>query len=241
MTSATLDARIHALCSEAARSVAGTPLVEAVDAIVRRLDEPLRVAIAGRVKAGKSTLLNALVGERLAATGAGETTRLVSRYREGIGYSVRAVLRAGGERELRFDRSSGQLDIALDGLAEADIERLDVEWPSSALRELTLIDTPGLASIDGTASIRTREFLGLEDDDSHSEADAVLYLMRHLHPLDAEFLESFQDPSIASASPVNAIAVLSRADEVGAGRLDAMASADRIAARYRTDARVRSM
>ena len=39
-----------------------------------RLDEPLRVAIAGKVKAGKSTLLNALVGEQVAPTDAGECT-----------------------------------------------------------------------------------------------------------------------------------------------------------------------
>jgi ribosome biogenesis GTPase len=37
---------------------------------LRRFDEPLRVAIAGKVKAGKSTLLNALVGAELMATNA---------------------------------------------------------------------------------------------------------------------------------------------------------------------------
>ena len=50
---------------------------------LRRLDEPLRVAIAGKVKAGKSTLLNALVGEQVAPTDAGECTRVVTWYRDG--------------------------------------------------------------------------------------------------------------------------------------------------------------
>jgi ATPase subunit of ABC transporter with duplicated ATPase domains len=45
-----------------------------------RLDRPLRLAFAGRVKAGKSTLLNALIGEELAPTDAGECTRLVTWY-----------------------------------------------------------------------------------------------------------------------------------------------------------------
>ena len=35
-----------------------------------RLDEPLRVALAGSLKAGKSTLLNALVGQDIAPTDA---------------------------------------------------------------------------------------------------------------------------------------------------------------------------
>ena len=46
--------------------------------ICDRADEPLRVAIAGKVKAGKSTLLNALVGDELAPTDAGECTKPVS-------------------------------------------------------------------------------------------------------------------------------------------------------------------
>ena len=50
----------------------------------RRLSEPLRVAIAGKVKAGKSTLLNALVGDLLAPTDEGECTQIVTWYQDGL-------------------------------------------------------------------------------------------------------------------------------------------------------------
>ncbi|SUA48521.1 Predicted GTPase [Nocardia africana] len=49
----------------------------------RRLDQPLRVALAGQLKAGKSTLLNALVGQDIAPTDATECTRMVTWYRHG--------------------------------------------------------------------------------------------------------------------------------------------------------------
>ena len=90
-------------------------------AIVERLQGPMRVAIAGRVKAGKSTLLNALVGERLAPTDAGECTRLISWYRHGIGYRVAATLPSGEQRELSFTRDAGALDIKLGDLSERDV------------------------------------------------------------------------------------------------------------------------
>ncbi|MEZ4569467.1 MAG: hypothetical protein R2849_03915 [Thermomicrobiales bacterium] len=69
----------------------------------------------------------------------------------------------------------------------------------------------------------------------------MLYLMRHMHSRDAEFLEAFFDDSLANTSPVNAIAVLSRADEIGAGRPDALESAARIAERYGRDERIRAL
>lgn len=203
-------------------------------AVVDRLSGPLRVAIAGRVKAGKSTLLNALVGERLAPTDAGECTRIVSRYQRGAGYEVVARMRDGRIEPLGFDRSSGSLDIRLGGLSEADVETIDVSWPTSSLAEITLIDTPGLASINDDNSRRTREFLEA-DTARPSDADAVIYLIRHAHRTDIAFLDAFMDRSVTAASPVNAVAVLSRADEIGGGRLDAMESAARIARRYESD------
>lgn len=232
-------AQVVALGGLAARLTAGTPLRGEVGAIQGRLAGPLRVAIAGRVKAGKSTLLNALVGERLAPTDAGECTRLVTVYREGLGYTVHALLRDGRTEPLAF-RRDGALQVELGRLTVAEIDRLEVAWPSSTLREMTLIDTPGLASIHDENSARTQAFLALGEGRS-SEADAVIYLMRHLHRSDAEFLDAFLDRSVGAVSPVNSVAVLSRADEIGACRLDAMASAGRIAERYRRDDQLRSL
>lgn len=205
-----------------------------------RFDEPLRVAIAGKVKAGKSTLLNALVGERIAPTDAGECTRVVTWYADAAAPGVRMRPRDGGpERPLTLTRRDGALRIDLQGTPVSDVERLLVDWPSQHLRRTNLIDTPGIASLSADTSGRAGEFLVPED--APSPADAVVYLMRHLHAGDVRFLESFHDRGVAHATPVNTIAVLSRADEIGVGRLDALTSARRIARRYRGDEKLRGL
>lgn len=239
-TAEALPERVARLTASVDDLVRGTPFAAEAAAVRERISGPLRVAIAGRVKAGKSTLLNALVGEKLAPTDAGECTRLVTWYRHGPSYQVGARLTSGERRDLQFTRSDGALGIELGGLAETDIEGIDVRWPASPLQQVTLIDTPGLASVNDVNSRRTRDFLEY-DDERPTDADAVIYLMRHLHRTDVEFLDAFMDRSVTAASPVNAVAVLSRADEVGAGRIDAMESAGRIAARYRDDGAVQGL
>ena len=236
-----LATEVRRIAGEALRVARATDQEAAVAGVMRRLDEPLRVAIAGRVKAGKSTLLNALVGERLAATDAGECTRIVTWYRHALGYRVVAELRPEGSRELAFKRRDGALDIDLGGLPLDGIERLEVGWPSQKLVELTLIDTPGLASANEATSERTTQALLDDEADGPGDADAVLYLMRHLHRSDVGFLEAFMDRSVAHASPINAIVVLSRADEIGAARPDALDSARAVAVRYAADGRVREL
>ena len=234
-----LDHQIEHLSQLASQALAGTSAQASVDEARRRLYEPLRVAIAGKVKAGKSTLLNALVSERLAPTDAGECTKIVTWYRDGSTYRVTMHPRAGDPRQLPFAREEGSLNIDLKGMPTADVDHLEVEWPSSALADMTLIDTPGIDSISTHLSDRTHEFLN--PDDGSSPTDAVLYLMRHLHASDVRFLESFHDQEASRPSAINSIGILSRADEIGVGRIDALGSARRIAQRYGSDPKIRRL
>jgi hypothetical protein len=204
-----------------------------------RLGEPLRVAIAGMVKAGKSTLLNAIIGEEIAPTDAGECTKVLVWYRHGATPRITVHLRAGGSRSLPVRRDDGRLVIDFAPTTPDEVERIVVEWPAKRLEDVTLIDTPGIASLSPDISARSAAFLTPES--SPSAADAIIYLTRHMHAADLSFLAAFHDTAVARSRTVNAIAVLSRADEIGAGRIDAMLSARSIAERYRTDGSLRSL
>jgi hypothetical protein len=109
---------------------------------------------------------------------------------------------------------------------------------------MTLIDTPGMDSLSTELSKRSESALGTSDEEEGepraSEADAVVYLMRHVHAADVRFLEAFRDDP-AERRPINTLGVLARADEVGHARPDALESAAKVAGRYRDDPRVKAL
>jgi hypothetical protein len=231
--------RVRGVLGQAVEAYRGTPAEAGLRRQLLRLDGPLRVAVAGQVKAGKSTLLNALVGEEIAATDAGECTRVVTWYRHGRAPRVTAYPGAGEPRQLPVRHEHGRLRIDLRGQDPSGVDRLVVDWPSASLRDTVLIDTPGIASLSGEVSARTTRFL--TPDDGPGDADAVVYLLRHLHAADVRLLESLHDNAFGRGNPLNTIGVLSRADEIGSGRIDALHSARRIAERYRADERLRGL
>jgi len=224
------------------RAIGQARTTEARDRLVEartRLDQPLRVAVAGKVKAGKSTLLNAIIGEELAATDASECTTMVNWYRWGETPQVN-VYPVGRPPEPRpWSRHTGALDVDLGALRARDVDRIDVAWPTSSLRGLTLLDTPGIASISTDISQRTQSVLSI-DNGRVPVADAVLYLLRFVHPTDVKFLEAFHQ-ALTRRNPVNSIGVLSRADEIGSCRLNAMEVANQIAQRYEQDPLLRRL
>jgi len=239
MTAESLLARVEAVVEKTAGEVDGTQWAAPLAAIRSRLGEPLRVAIAGKAKAGKSTLLNALVGELVAPTGAAECTMVVTWYVEGLTYRATLELLDGTRVEVPIHRDANGIDIDLGGRDSAEIDRIVVEWPSSVLRNTTFIDTPGIGSLSDVGR-RTLEVLA-PDDERGSVADAVVYLTPHLHSGDVRFLYAFHDDATGPATPVNAIGVLSRADEIGGARLDSLSSAARVASRYRHERDLRRL
>ncbi|WP_019179942.1 dynamin family protein [Microbacterium yannicii] len=205
----------------------------------RRLREPLRLALAGMVKAGKSTLLNAMLGEQLAPTDAGECTRVVTWYRYSATPTVTMHPHDGAPRRMPIRRDDGRLVLDLGEVPAEDVAWIDVGWPVTGLRSMILIDTPGIASLSRDVSARSTDFL--VPDTEPSSADAIVYLMRHMHASDLKFLESFRDTAAGASQTVNAVAVLSRADEIGSGRIDSLLSAGKVARRYEKDGDLASL
>src|SRR5207248_3154507 len=116
----------------------------------RRLSEPLRIAIAGRLKAGKSTLVNALIGRRVAPTEVGECTRIVTQFRYGTADRVDVVRRDGSRVSLPLDES-GMIPQRL-GVPRGEISYVDVALTSDPLSDLRVVDTPGLSSANPVAA-----------------------------------------------------------------------------------------
>lgn len=205
-----------------------------LERIGRRLNEPMRIALAGTLKAGKSTLVNALVGDEIAPTDATEATRIVTWFRHGPTPKVTANHRGGRRSNVPItrDRSTGGRGLSFDfaRLDPDDVIDLDVEWPATELVAATIIDTPGTSSLSQDVSARTLRLLVPED--GVPRVDAVVFLLRTLNAADIALLKQIGQLVGGSAGALGVIGVASRADEIGAGRIDAMMSAADVAQRF---------
>jgi hypothetical protein len=181
------------------------------------LHEPLRIALAGRVSAGKSTLANALLGRRVAPTKAGECTQVVTWYRFGSPDRADLLMRDGSRRPLRLDAGlPEQL-----GVDPGLVARIEVVLQSAPLRSYTLVDTPGLSTMHRPDQARARRDILGEDpgDPAAGGADAVVFLFRDTEKRDdIDFIRYFHTAGrTGETSAFNVIGVLSHADLFGAG------------------------
>ncbi len=186
---------------------------------VDRLDQPLRVAVVGGWRSGKSTLLNALMGEEVAPVDGSAFTW----YEDGPQPDAVAYSTNHPPQRLTVLRSGTGMHVDLAGWRAGELRDIVVRWPARSLRQVTLLDTPAIGVDEhGRDPVMERVL---------READALLYLTRDARGTDLRGLESARESSVGQAAPVHAILVLSRVDESGGGRIDALLGARQLARR----------
>lgn len=129
----------------------------ALGGAVDALDEPMRLAVTGRVKRGKSTLINALVRSEIAETEVEEKTADFHEYK----FVATEEPSAPGRSPSRSRRDKAPL-----------VTTVPADLPGG----LRLIDTPGLGSpvndTGGNAGLRAHCAVHLFDRNVHHEEDA---------------------------------------------------------------------
>jgi hypothetical protein len=190
---------------------------------MRLTEELLRVAVGGRLNAGKSTLVNSLLGEKLAATDATECTRLVSWFTFGLINQVVIRLKDGAAVTLPAQPLASALAAA--GRPAQEISVIEVRSSNTTLaREYTLVDTPGLDALSGLDAMSLAAL---------NQADVLLYVMPHPGENDQQALTELRETAgEAGITPLCTIGVLSRIDQLGDGTGDPWPVARRLAQRY---------
>ncbi|MDU0479810.1 50S ribosome-binding GTPase [Staphylococcus chromogenes] len=189
----------------------GPELAEHAAELRKMVSRPPRVAIVGRLKSGKSTLVNALTQHVIAATGSLECTMAVSMYFDG--QPARAEVHNITGEIKRIPLGDGPLQDL--GFPLDQVDHVEQFLPNAQLRRLSLIDTPGTATLTVENEARTRRVLvdGQKDTKKASSwADSLVFLSDSA-PREDEKLFMSQ----LGMTPLTSIGLLSRADSFGAG------------------------
>ena len=207
----------------------GNKYVSMLDTISSETSSPCVLAIAGKVKSGKSTLLNALLGVDLAITGKTETTATINVFKSGKPLSKdRPILCqwTDGSKEWKpksfLDQLQGTDESVLSITSKIDRLIFYIEG-NPLLDEITIVDTPGIGAIVGDGGdfheIQTDKYFNLreryqsETISISNSADAVLYLFNSVPTeTDKQFLQGLYDGG-KGLSSLNSIGVLAKIDK----------------------------
>lgn len=183
---------------------------ELIDDIRNRIvQDRLYVAVVGQFKRGKSTFINALLGEAVLPTGVLPLTNMITILDYGAEREFTVHFGDGTVRKEAIERLGLYVTEKCNPRNERNVAWVHVRYPSRLLAKgVTLADTPGVGSVSETQTEVTRSFL--------PRIDAALFMISADSPLSETELSFLRD--LRGHVP-NLYVLLNKVDFVGADEL----------------------
>jgi GTPase SAR1 family protein len=143
--------------------------------VKKRLYDAFNIVVIGDFKRGKSTLVNALIGEDVLPSAVTPETVTINKVSFSDTPQVEAVLKNGTRAMLAYKELRRK---SIEKIAEklpADIDFIDVRSNAEILKEITIVDTPGVGDLLNAFDKKVTDYL--------VNADALIYMVNAKIPL----------------------------------------------------------
>lgn len=173
-------------CLRAAADLPGIDTATCRWLTLKLSEQVFNLVAAGQFKRGKSTVINALLGEPLVPAGVVPLTSVITVIQSGAAPAAYAALRYGQNRPIAISELGEYVTERGNPGNVKSVERVVIEHPSPWLADgVRLVDTPGIASVYEHNTDETRKYL--------PQADAVLFIASVDQPVSRAELDFLRD------------------------------------------------
>lgn len=184
-----------------------------LDIIYEKIKKPLKVVLMGEVKAGKSTLINSIIGEEVSYVDVVEATASIIEITHGFRdeavierYEQDDIIGTTAEINSILEKNKNNQDFFY------DVKLIRIKKDIENLSKISIVDTPGLETITISNEQRTINYI--------QESDVVIWVMNSNHLGQSDVNEKIEEV-YDLGKPI--ICIANRIDEINAQQEEVVA------------------